>query len=82
MELLILPGGTVRGIYQETIDLGELGDLSIRRASHVEPDGQGRWWADLSPVGGPVLGPYAQRSLALAAEVRWLDQHLACLPGP
>ena len=32
----------------------------IRRASHVEPDEAGRWWADLSPVGGPRLGPFAR----------------------
>ena len=38
----------------------------------MEPDGQGRWWADLAPVAGPRLGPYTLRSLALEAEVRWL----------
>lgn len=26
------------------------------------------WWADLTPCGGPVLGPFAKRSEALAAE--------------
>ncbi len=28
---------------------------------------------DLSPVGGPVLGPFRLRSQALAAEQAWLD---------
>ena len=36
----------------------KLGTLAIKRASHVEPDGLGRWHADLSPVGGPFLGPF------------------------
>jgi hypothetical protein len=34
----------------------------------------GRWWADLTPVNGPVLGPYAtgDRDKALADEIEWL----------
>ena len=33
------------------VDLAALGVLSIRRASHVEPDEEGRWWVDLGPAG-------------------------------
>ena len=33
----------------------------------------GRWFADLSPVGGPVLGPFHQRTQALRAEYAWLE---------
>ena len=54
-------------------DLAALGKLSIARASRVEPDEAGRWWADLSPVGGPSLGPFAALE-ALAAELRWLGR--------
>ena len=39
------------------------------------PDRNGRWLADLSPVGGPILGPYDLRSEALEAEVEWLEEH-------
>ena len=49
MELLILPSGSVRAIYAEDIDLGLFGRPTIMRASHVEPDGQGGWIADLTP---------------------------------
>ena len=73
MRLVVEPGGRVRCLYGEAVDLAALGALSIRRASHVEPDPQGVWWADLSPVGGPRLGPFTQRSLALAAEEAWLE---------
>ena len=73
MQLVIESGGVVRCIYSETIDLAELGSPIITRASHVEPDQQGRWWADMSPVGGSVLGPFANRSEALAAELAWLE---------
>jgi hypothetical protein len=72
MELIILPDGAVRCIYNETIDLAALGSPVITRASHVEPDAQGCWRADLSPVGGPLLGPFPLRSDALAAEQAWL----------
>lgn len=50
------------------------GKASITRASHVEPaaDGSG-WTANMSPVGGPVLGPFPLREIALAAEVEYLE---------
>jgi len=35
------------------------------------------WWADMTPVRGPVLGPFDDREDALAAEVEYLyDNHL------
>lgn len=75
MQLLIESSGSIRCVYGETIDLSELGTVSIRRGSHVEPDEHGQWTAGLSPVGGPVLGPFATRSAALVAEVDWLNAH-------
>jgi len=79
MELVIAPGGTIRCIYDEAVDLAALGTLDIRRASTVEPDAAGEWWADMAPVGGPKLGPFHRRSLALAAEVAWLAAYLTQL---
>ena len=75
MELLIELGGRARCIYGETINLAQLGTLSIRRGSHVEPDEHGQWVCDLSPVTGPTLGPFVSRSEAITAEVAWLSQH-------
>jgi hypothetical protein len=75
MQLVISPDGTVRSLYGEVIDLRALGSLTISRASHVEPDHEGRWFADLSPVGGPRLGPFFCRSEALRAEQAWLEMH-------
>ncbi len=74
MHLVVEPGGKVRCLYGEQIDLACLGELTIRRASHVEPEGQS-WFADLSPMGGPRLGPFARRSQALEAEEAWLQQN-------
>jgi hypothetical protein len=81
MQLLIDREGNVRCVYAETIDLKALGQVSIRRASHVEPDDAGRWWADLAPIGGPKLGPFDRRSMALAAETEWLEQHVFAVCG-
>jgi hypothetical protein len=75
MQLVIDPNGSVRCVYAETIDLAEIGRLSILRGSHVEPGEEGRWFADLAPVNGPRLGPFRRRSGALKAEAEWLDTY-------
>ncbi len=75
MQLVIKPTGDATCVYSEAIDLGVLGNVSIRRGSHVEPTPDGQWTADMLPVGGPVLGPFDSRSIALVAEVRWLHKH-------
>jgi hypothetical protein len=78
MELVVDAGGDVRCIYDEALDLREIGKLQISRASHVEPDAEGYWCADMGPSGGPVLGPFRSRSQALGAERAWLamQKHL------
>jgi len=80
MKLIVERGGCVRCLYGETVDLRCLGTLSVRRASHVEPDAEGLWWADLSPVDGPRLGPFMRRSDALSAEAVWLEEHWLTSP--
>jgi hypothetical protein len=72
MELVVDAGGSVRCIYDEELDLREIGTLKITRASHVEPDAEGYWWADMGPLDGPMLGPFRSRSEALEAERGWL----------
>ncbi len=75
MQLLIQPEGTIRTLYDETLDLNSLGSLAISRGSFVEPDDTGQWFVDLAPVQGPSLGPFMCRSVALTAEVSWLQKH-------
>jgi hypothetical protein len=72
MELVVGGDGGVRCIYDEALDLREIGKLQITRASHVEPDAEGYWWADMGPSGGPALGPFMSRTEALQAERGWL----------
>jgi hypothetical protein len=80
MDLVIDTTGRVAAVYDELLDLAALGRPVITRASRVEPDQQGRWSADLAPVGGPVLGPFPLRSEALAAERAWLERHWLTRP--
>jgi len=75
MEFVIGATGRTRCLYTEEINLETLGPLKIRRASNVETT-DGGWTADLSPVGGPNLGPFARRSEALRAETNWIEAHL------
>jgi len=72
-EVIIDSAGRIRTVYSDAFapTLAKLGAVSIARASHVEPGPDG-WYADLSPVAGPLLGPFALRAEALAAEVKWL----------
>jgi len=79
MTLVIDPAGEITTIYQEVLDLAALGVQRIERASHVEPDDQGQWWAQI--IDGPKLGPFALRSDALAAEVEWLMTHRLNTPS-
>jgi hypothetical protein len=81
MQIIVAPSGAARAIYSEEIDLSVLGPVQIRRASFVEPDEQGRWHADLRPIGGPVLGPFSRRSEALDAERVWLETHWLVTPA-
>lgn len=76
MDLYIDPCGGMTCLYDEAIPLSAFGKLTIRRASHVEPDIQGQWWADLAPSNGPRLGPFPTRRAALQAETAWLKDNL------
>lgn len=72
---LVIKGGDILAIYDDSLVamFGEAEKVTTRRASHVEPDGDG-WSADLSPVGGPLLNGFKTRKEALDAEVRYLDE--------
>ena len=84
-DLYISPSGDLTAIYTDAIDFAALGDflggeVSVRRASHVEPAGLA-WSADMGPVDGPVLGPFPSRAEALAREVEFLRGRLEVSPA-
>lgn len=77
MELVISfnSDGTVQSIYNEEMELDSLGINNIKRASHVEPEGN-MWYVDLSPIDGPQLGPFNKRSEALKEEHKYINEQL------
>ena len=80
MTMIFDADGNCRFIHSD--DLAEIapGPLTINRASHVEPTDGGKWTADLSPVAGPILGPFDTRREALDEEVAWLRSHDVPVP--
>lgn len=73
MVVVIDRTGTITTLYTEFLNLAALGAQNIARASHVEPDADGHWFAEIRE--GPRLGPFARRSEAIKAEVDWLTEH-------
>lgn len=77
---IVVSGNQIRYIYRDDMaDLMNSGDTTISRASHVEPQGN-QWIADLTPVNGPILGPFTTRLEALQEEVKWLHEHNVPVP--
>lgn len=76
LTAFIGPDGLIKFVYDDELEpLLQLGQSAIHRASHVEPTSLG-WTADLSPSGGPSLGPFPLRRQALQAELSWLGERL------
>ena len=75
MEIVVRKNGNAHCIYGEAIPVPTLGTIEIKRASHVEPDADGKWIADLNLINGPMLGPFEHRTEALNAEVAWLKDN-------
>ncbi|MBE7462977.1 MAG: hypothetical protein HS116_05715 [Planctomycetes bacterium] len=72
--IAVRPDGQVAFLYDD--ELGALlleGGGRVQRASHVEPTPDGRWQADLAPIGGPKLPVTDDRRSALNAEKNWIE---------
>jgi hypothetical protein len=79
----IAPDGTVRFIYDESLKrVIEAGVSTIQRASFLTQQTDGQWLANLEPVKGPILGPFATRDLAIEAERDWINHHWLPAPYP
>ena len=73
LRVTVSPGALVRFLYTDSLsELLNIGEATIKRASNVEPTALNRWVADMSPSGGPKIGPFVLREEALNAEAAWL----------
>ena len=79
LRLVIRKTGAVEYVHDDALVrvCAALSPPKITRASHIEPDCSGQWWVDLSPCGGPKLGPYPsdQYQQARRDEDDWIYQH-------
>lgn len=79
MNVIIDQQGNLRTIYNEALDLSACGEVTITRASNVEWSPGIGWHAYMGEpfnMDGPVLGPFAKRSEALAAEVAFIEENV------
>ncbi len=78
IKLSFKADGHIVGIYDDELAglLESASEVSITRASFVEPGEDGFWYADLAPSGGPKLGPFRLRAAALDAEHAWLERKM------
>ena len=69
-----IKGNQIRTIYNDELVscLKRLGITKTKRATNVEPDDNGNWKIDLSPVNGPIIDSFESRQKALNTEVEWL----------
>lgn len=75
IEVTVLADGDLLFLWDDRLQpLLDVGSAVIRRVGRVEP-AKTEWVADLSPVRGPVLGPFRLRDEALQAEREWLARH-------
>jgi hypothetical protein len=75
IDIICAPDGTLTAIWDDGLaPLASEGQATITRVSHVEPTEEGEWTADMSPINGPVLGPFPLRREALDAELVWLRE--------
>jgi hypothetical protein len=79
----IAPNGKMTFIHDDQFKgLLSQGKATITRASHVEPGdpakGQDplKWYADMAPSNGPILGPFETRQEALDQETTWINENV------
>ena len=85
-DILIENDGTLRFLYDYTSEKGKLfsdelikyGTSNIERRSHINPkvtENGVKFFVDLAPSGGPELGPFETREIAIEAEIEWINNN-------
>lgn len=74
--LINIKDGCIKHIYNEDIDLSSIGEQQVKRASVVDPEDNGKWFADLSLSGGQKVTGFDKRSDALKYEINYLEENI------
>lgn len=74
--LRVEPTGDICCLYNELLDLLDLGTVTIRRASLVEWDERLRAWTVTLPDGTFLAGPFISRSQAVNFEIAYWNARL------
>lgn len=69
--LLVLPDGTVKGLFTEILDLTTLGLLEVRRAMAIEFDNPDQVWRVFDPYGRSLYESPSREDC-----LTWERQHL------
>jgi hypothetical protein len=76
LKIMIAPGGIVRCLHTDIIDLRKLGRLEVERASNVEFNDKTQAWEVSLPDGKLLQGGFARRDQALAWEREYFEARL------
>lgn len=75
LVILITPDGDVQCLYNEEIELEDLGVLSTSRASNVEFDNLSQKWKVVL-TDGTYVGSWKSRSKAIEQEIAYLQRRM------
>jgi hypothetical protein len=74
-KIFLRPDGAVEGLYSDLIPLQELGQLNVKRATHVEFDNDSQKWV-VSLPSGEELYSADSREKALEWEKAYCEKKL------
>lgn len=77
-RIIVSSSGDLKYIYSDELrPLHSLGEVEIKRASSVEPQPDGTWGFDMTPMGRPdvKVAGFTKRADALSAEVKWIEEN-------
>lgn len=71
-----IKNGEIQYIYNEDLNINDIGKVNIKRVSKVEPDKDGKWYVDLSLIGGEKINGFNKRSNAIKYEIDWIEKNI------
>ena len=75
-KLRITPDGRIRGLWDDDVQLGDLGVIRVRRASHVEFDNRRQGWTVRPAItSGRYRCPIVHQSPSRAHALAWEHEH-------